>query len=353
MRLLVVDVPSVQNPIAESPGFAKKLLSDYKLDSLGCCEFGCHYCSSNWGNYLRINRQRFADLAEVQIGQRLYPSDEPRLTFHWPDFGKKLTAQLAKKPSDWGRGMTLVYSMLTDGFSPSLVKDGITEATLRAVLERTEFRIRVLTKNAIVGTPKWIEFFRKHSDRFVVGLSIGSTDDKWAKQVERFTPPPSRRLDVLNDLQDAGIPTYGMLCPVFPDAMESNKLEELIDRIRPEMVEHVWAEPFNDRKNWPQVRNGYAPGSVGYKWLTAVYEDGKKYLWSEYATELYVRLRDKARREGWLHKLRYLLYEDAITEKDAKAFRGLKGVLLQSKPAENGKSRNPYIAALQSRQPPV
>jgi hypothetical protein len=57
-------------------------------------------------------------------------------------------------------------------------------------------------------------------------------------------------------------------------------------------------------------------------------------------------LRDKARREGWLRKLRYLLYETAITPNDAQQFHGLKGVLLQSKPAHNGKSRNPYMAAL-------
>jgi hypothetical protein len=71
---------------------------------------------------------------------------------------------------------------------------------------------------------------------------------------------------------------------------------------------------------------------------------------------LYVRLRDKARREGWLRKLRYLLYvrklryllyEGGITENDAKIFRGLKGVLLQGKPADDGKSHNPYMAALQ------
>ena len=55
---------------------------------------------------------------------------------------------------------------------------------------------------------------------------------------------------------------------------------------------------------------------------------------------------DKARREGRLGKLRYLLYEDGLTQNDARKFRGLEGVLLQSKPADDGKSCNPYIAAL-------
>ena len=39
------------------------------------------------------------------------------------------------------------------------------------VLDRTSFRIRVLTKNAVVGSKPWVDFFAKHGDRFVVGLS--------------------------------------------------------------------------------------------------------------------------------------------------------------------------------------
>ena len=347
MNTRVVSVPSVQQPIAASPGFAKKLLADFKLDCIGLCQFGCLYCSSNNGNYLRMNRAEFADLTEQQLGVRSLPTGNPELMFDWPDFTERLEKQLAGKRPDFGKGMTLVYSMLTDGFSPRLVNSGITEKTLRTVLERTQFRIRVLTKNAIVGKQKWLDFFQEHASRFVVGLSIGSLDDRWAKEVERGTPSPSHRLKAMAQLQAAGIATYGMLCPVFPDVLEGNRLEELVDRIRPDLVEHVWAEPFNDRRNWEAVRSGYDEGSSGYKWLTAVYEREEKHLWSEYATELYVRLRDKAKREGWLRKLRYLLYELDITPKDANHFKGLKGVLLQSKPGEDGKSRNPHIAALQ------
>lgn len=347
MSTQVVSVPSVKQPIAASPGFAKKLLSDYKLDRIGLCQFGCLYCSSNNGNYLRIHRSRFADLTEQQLGVRSLPTDNPQLMFDWPDFTERLEEQLASNKPDFGEGMTLVYSMLTDGFSPRLVNSGQTEVTLRTVLERTRFRIRVLTKNAIVGKPKWLEFFQEHPSRFVVGLSIGSLDDQWAKHVERGTPSPSNRLRAMAHLQTAGIATYGMLCPVFPDVLEGNRLEELVDRIRPDLVEHVWAEPFNDRGNWEAVRSGYGEGSSGYKWLTAVYEQNMKHLWSEYATELYLRLRDKAKREGWLHKLRYLLYELDITQKDANRFKGLKGVLLQSKPGKDGKSHNPHIAILQ------
>lgn len=143
-----------------------------------------------------------------------------------------------------------------------------------------------------------------------------------------------------------------MLCPVFPDVLDKGCLEELIDRINPAAVETVWSEPFNDRTNWEAVRNAYAPGSRGHEWMTQVYEHQDYAAWSEYATELYVRLRDKAVREGWIDKLAYLLYEGHITATDAPAFAKLKGVLLQSKPGEDGRSQNEHIAALQEALAP-
>jgi len=348
MKQKVVDVPVLKHLVNKSPGFAKKDLSDYKLDVAGLCDFGCTYCSSNHGNYLRMHRAEFADFTAEQLGERVLPADEPRLAFNWPDVLDKLHDELAIKRPGFGRGKTLVYSMLTDGFGPRLVRDGTTRRALDLILEHTEFRIRVLTKNAIVGKQNWLDYFAAHRGRFVVGLSIGSLDDAWAKKIEVFTPPPSSRLRAMAQLQDAGIPTYGMLCPVFPDVLEGVQLDQLIDRIRPDLVEHVWAEPYNDRANWKKVRSGYSRSSFGYRWLTDVYEKRDTAKWSEYATELYVRLRDKARKEGWMHKLRYLLYESNIVEEHAGEFTGLEGVLLQAKPDEHGLSRNDQFANLQA-----
>ena len=349
MKNLVVLTPSIKEPIQPSPGFEKKLLSEAKLDIIGLCGFGCTYCSSNNGNYLRINRERFSELTQNQTGIRSYPSEDPALTFEWPDILSKLEAQLSQKKSDWGRGKTLVFSMLTDGFSPNLVKAGTTKKALGLLIERTNFRIRVLTKNAIVGTRAWIDFFGAHADRFVVGLSIGTLDNDWARRVEMGTSLPSARIRALRNLQDEGISTYGMLCPVFPDVLEHCNLEDLVDRIRPALTERFWAEPYNDRNNWEIVRRGYRADSPGYQWFTQVFEERKKEQWSGYATELYVRLLEKAREEGWLSKLTFLLYEDQITERDAKYFQGFEGILLQSKPQESGLSRNPRIAKYQQR----
>jgi len=346
MRSLPVIVPTIKQPIQPSPGFEKKKLSTYKLDILALCFFACVYCSSNNGNYLRINRRKFAALAEEQLGQHPLPSEEPALTYVWAEILTNLTRQLSTKASTWGAGETLVFSMLTDAFSPNMVKGGITEAAVRLLLERTAFRVRILTKNAIVGSAKWIRLFLQFPGRVVVGLSIGTDDDEWARKVELGTSSPSSRLRAIRRLQEAGVPTYGMLCPIFPGLLGGNRLEHLVDQVRPYLAEDFWAEPYNDRQNWTKMRATYAVGSAEYEWFSEVYERGNRAVWSRYATEIYTRLRAKAEREGWLPKLKYLLYEGDITAADASAFAGLKGVLMQSTPTDEGQTKNKHIAAV-------
>jgi hypothetical protein len=258
-----------------------------------------------------------------------------------------LASQLDRKPPTWGYGKTLQFSMLTDGFSPNLVKAGTTRAVLERVVGSTAFRIRVLTKNAVVGSDEWIDFFARHRERFVVGLSVGTLDDDWARVVEINTAPPTKRLRALRRLQDAGVPTFGMLCPVFPAALEGDELERLVDALQPNVTETVWAEPYNDRLNWRVIRDGYPPGSPALAWFDEVYGQRQWHRWSGYATDLYLRLHEKAVREGWIAKLKYLLYEDLITEADAPSYAGFEGVLLQSKRGTDGLSANPHVAAIQ------
>ena len=347
-KTIIVD--GIKNLIPPCSGFAKKRLADYKLDLLALCEFGCPYCSTNHGNYLRIRKKNYAAESKRQLGERLLPALNPELTIHWRDVLKHLEEQLDGKPKSFGLGRTLVFSMLTDGFSPSLVRNGTTAAALKLVLGRTSFRIRVLTKNAVVGTDDWIRLFLEHPGRFVVGLSIGSLDDGWAKKMELGTSAPTARIHALRRLQDAGIPTFGMLCPVFPEILDSGALEALVEQSRPDRVEHVWAEPYNDRANWKLVRSIYPAGSASYAWMTEVYGHKDAAVWSKYVIDLYLRLHAIAEKGGWMPKLRYLLYEDLIVPDDAARLPGLNGILVQSKPGDDGFSKNSHIRALEMKE---
>lgn len=347
MKNKLVVVHEKKSVISSAEGFQKKLLADDHIEVLALCGFGCSYCSSNNGFYLRTHRQEFLAATQEQLGAAQLPGDDPSLTFIWPKVLDHLNQELSRHRPGYGKGRTLVFSMLTDAFSPWPLQQGITRAVLELLVQKTAFRIRVLTKNAVVGNDDWIEFFRRHPSRFVVGLSTGTTDDAWARRVEVGTSQPFARLKALRALQDAGVPTYGMLCPVFPNMLDVDHLEQLVESIHPAACEHVWAEPFNDRVNWKSVRDGYAAGTATREFLEAVYDRQDWGQWSRYATQLYLRLRQRAEREGWLWKLRYLLYEDRITAEDSHSFSDLKGVLLQAKPDTNGLSKNPHFAAIQ------
>ncbi len=348
MKTKTVVVPPLKSLIKNAPGFAKKELATYKLDLIALCGFGCRYCSSNTGNYLRINRKKFANCATEQIGSPLKPTEDPSLMMIWPDVVKQLASEFESKPKTCGVGETLMFSMLTDGFSPYLVKEGITRSVLELILMKTSFRIRVLTKNAIVASDEWIQFFGEHKDRFVVGLSTGSLNDDWSRKMELGTSSPSERFRALKRLQTAGIPTFGMLCPVFPDMLDNEALESMIDMINPSKVEHIWAEPYNDRINWKLVQSSFSPESSAYKWFTKVYDQKKTELWSMYATDIYLRLKSKAEREGWISKLRYLLYENNITYSDAQKFGDMEGLLLQNKPGAESLSKHPMFSEMQT-----
>jgi len=344
--LKLVEIDSIKEPIAKSPGFEKKQLSHAKIDLMGLCQFGCRYCSSNSGNYLRINRSKFQTETQKQLGKPYLPGDTPDLIFVWPDVIDRLEKQLSSKSKDWGSGKTLMFSMLTDGFSPYLVKHGVTRKALEMILEKTSFRIRVLTKNSIVGSPEWIDFFSKWHDRFVVGLSIGSLDNDWARAIEIGTSIPSARIKALNNLQQAKINTFGMACPIFPDATHPKNLETLISSMNPDLLETIWAEPFNDRSNWSIVRDGYAIGSSGYQLMTDIFESGNRETWSRYACDLYEQLLQIGKANGWSQKLKYLLYETDITESDAKRLAPFHHILFQG-PSEEGLSSNPHIREIQ------
>lgn len=359
MKPLPVYTPAPKQIIYAAPGFEKKLLATHHAETGALCAFGCSYCSSNTGNYLRINREHFAALTEEQLGERLYPATAPGLTFVWREAIEVLDAQLAGKPKTWGAGKVLMFSQLTDAFAPYTLTKGPTLGMLERFLVRTSFRIRILTKSALVARDDLIALYLAHPGRFVVGLSIGTLDDDWAARVEIGTSSPTARVKALRKLQDAGVPTFGMLCPVFPDMLDEGNprgLEALVDAIRPEKCEELWAEPFNDRACWQAVRAGYAEGSHGWHFLTDVYQHRMRDLWSLYATDLYVRLFGHALVDGWTQKLRYLLYEDGIQPAHAEHFDGMDGVLLQSKPVtrevngkevETGWSSNGAMRAMQ------
>lgn len=363
MSLRVLQDPEmVKAPILASPGFAKKGLSDYHLDLARRCAGQCSYCSTAATTPMRVHRERLKALALEQFGEAVDPTRDADIAIAWDadEVMRRLEAQLRGKPRGWLAGKVVMVSQLTDAFFGYPLASGLTCRALDAILAsgvlapvagKAPGRLRVLTKSDVVGRDTWVSYFKANAPHFVVGLSTGTLNDEWATHVERATSKPTARLRALRQLQDAGVPTFGMLCPIFPDAATPRNLDALLDATRPELCETVWSEPYNDRDNWRAVRDGYEPGSFGHTWLTQVYEGNCTSLWSDYAVALWERITTRARRDGWAERHRYLLYEGDINQHHAPRLAGLDGVLLQSAPIANGDragySANPHVAALQ------
>ncbi len=136
-----------------------------------------------------------------------------------------------------------------------------------------------------------------------------------------------------------------MLCPVFPAAL-GDDIAALVEQIRPDVVEEIWAEPYNDRLNWRRVRDAFPEGSRERMAFDAMFDGSAPGAWSAYAAKLYRQLRRLLGRR-FINKLRYLLYEGDILAQQADAFAGLEGVLLHGKPDADGFSKNAAIATLQ------
>ena len=359
----------IHNPIGSaiqpSPGFAKKQLADYHLELAALCEFGCMYCSTDTGPGTVFKIQTLKKAAKDH-----YPSDfaagSPNLhnfcktySISYHDILSKLEMDLDAMDPEKTRGQTLMFGQLVDNFAPGLMKSGTTAKALELILNRTHFRIRCLSKSISIAHDSLMYLYTKYPDRFVVGLSIGTLDKTFAHRIERHTSLPEARLSALGRLQVAGVETYGMLCPVFRPTLAGKELERLLDRVNPELCEHIWVEPYNDRKNWRNVQKALGADHSDYEWLPKAYGPmgiRDPAVWSSYATELYTRVRDKAQSEGWINKLRYLLYEGGITVSDASEFEGHigKDVLLQDKvDGHTGKTKNQAFAPFDPRMPKV
>jgi hypothetical protein len=270
-RLVVIQ--DTKKALQPSPGWSKKALADFHVEMTGLCGFGCLYCSSNSSEWLRITSGEHDAATVAQLGELLTPKDNPELAYQWEHpVAPRLAEDLVRCRKTWGAGKTVAFSQMTDPLGPTVDLDDF-EASLYEVRERTSLRIRILTKNSLIASPRWIRVLQSLGDRVTVSLSTGTLDAEFTSRIEKGTSNPAARIRALRTLQDEGIPTYGMLCPVFPEVLTSGRLNELMDAIRPERCEFIWAEPYNDRQNWAKVREGYDVGTEAYDWFTRAFGD--------------------------------------------------------------------------------
>ena len=326
-----VDVPwrnPVRNPIRKCPGFEKKELAIYKLDAMAFCQFGCVYCSSNCGNLMRINTAAIKRWTKKIVGVPLNSrTDAEKFFMSYPGIVESLEEQLLSYPKLTKVEGVLQFGMLVDNFSPFLVGNGITLQILMLLLEKTKFIIRILSKSAAVARNEFIELFQRYPGRVTVGSSCGTLNADEIRHVELFTSSPSARAKAIRSLQETGIRTFLMACPILPGFADKNEIEELYSAFNPPRLESAWCEPYNDRANWKSLLDAYKNYEKRAE-LFKIMSDKRE--WASYALSLAQTHADTLKKQGFKGNSIFLLYQDGMTAREIEIAKKIPSVSFQS-----------------------
>src|SRR2546421_3359020 len=173
------------------------------------CEHGCIYCYARPSHaYLELS---------------------PGLDFETKLFAKTnaaelLRAELAKpgyQPSPIAIGAN------TDCYQPIERKYGITRGILE-VLAEFEHPLTMVTKSALVERDLDILAPMAQKNLVKVFVSIGSLDRGLARKLEPRAASPQRRMDVLRNLAQAGVPCGVMVAALIP-GLNDKTLEEVLE----------------------------------------------------------------------------------------------------------------------------
>ena len=176
--------------------------SDYGINMYRGCTHGCIYCDSRSKIY-QMNH-KFEDIEVKENAIELLKKELIR-----------------RKPCMIGTGA------MTDPYIPLESRLEFVRKALQLVY-RYGFGWACITKSDLVLRD--IDLLRKINEKtkVVVQVTITTADDELCRLVEPNVCPTSRRVEVLNKLNEANIPTVVWLCPILPHI---NDTEENINTI--------------------------------------------------------------------------------------------------------------------------
>jgi DNA repair photolyase len=185
---------------------------DRSINPYRGCEHGCIYC--------------FARPTHAYLGLSPGLDFESKLLMK-PEAAKLLEAEL-RKPSY--RAAVIAMGTNTDPYQPIERDLKITRSILQ-VLADFKHPVGIVTKSAAITRDIDILGPMAAEGLAKVALSITTLDRKLARSMEPRAATPSRRLETIRALADAGIPVAVMTAPVIP-ALNDNELEAILAAAR-------------------------------------------------------------------------------------------------------------------------
>ena len=185
---------------------------DRSINPYRGCEHGCVYC--------------FARPSHAYMGL------SPGLDFETKLFAKSDAARLLERElSKPGyEPKTIAIGTNTDPYQPIEKQRRIMREILE-VLDAANHPVGIVTKSALVTRD--IDILSRMADRGLakVALSITTLDRKLARTMEPRAATPTRRLEAMRQLSDAGIPVSVMAAPLIP-GLNDHEVERILDAAR-------------------------------------------------------------------------------------------------------------------------
>ncbi len=185
---------------------------DRSINPYRGCEHGCVYC--------------FARPTHSYMGLSPGLDFESKL-FAKPDAARLLDRELSKEGY---QPRTIAIGTNTDPYQPIEKHYRIMREILE-VLEARGHPVGIVTKSALVTRD--IDILSRMAERGLakVALSITTMDRMLARTMEPRASTPTKRLEAIRQLSDAGIPASVMVAPIIPGLTDA-EMERILDSAR-------------------------------------------------------------------------------------------------------------------------
>ncbi len=182
---------------------------DRSINPYRGCEHGCVYC------FARPTHAYLGLSPGLDFESRLFAKPEA------PDLLEKELAAPGYEPK------LIAIGTNTDPYQP-IERDMKIMRGILEVLERVGHPVGIVTKSALVLRDIDILQRMAKRDLVKVAISVTSLDPKLARTMEPRASTPSKRLEALKRLTEAGIPATVMVAPVIP-ALNDSEIERILD----------------------------------------------------------------------------------------------------------------------------
>ena len=185
---------------------------DQSINPYRGCEHGCIYC------YARPTHAFLGLSAGLDFETRLFAK------VNAPELLERKFADPKYKPK------TIALGTNTDPYQPIERRYRLTRRLLE-VFDRANHPLGIVTKSALVVRD--IDILSSMAERGLVKVAVSVTtlDRKLARAMEPRAATPERRLEALELLSAAGIPTAVMCAPVIP-ALNDPEIETILTRAK-------------------------------------------------------------------------------------------------------------------------